>query len=640
MHIPIGRVPAGVLAGAFACTLLAAGGCAADRVTTSAQAGDAGSVRLEIVSGNGQQAPPGAELPQPLVVRALNAAGTPIANQIINFRVTAGGGSVFAGTAKTNSNGYAREWWTLGPQPGTNRVEARAVHAGTGERLVFGVFEATATTTPTPVVGSVTVTPAADTIEVGGTVQLAATVRDAGGGVMSGATVAWSSTNGAVASVSSSGLVTGAAAGAAIVIAESGGKSDSAVITVAAAPPPPAGPLAVFPGAEGFGTTTPAGRGGQVIRVTNLSDAGPGSLRAALTAPGPRIVVFDVAGTITLSDYAIISEPFVTVAGQTAPSPGITLRGAGLDIRTHDVLVQHLRIRVGDAASGPNPENRDAFQILGPGAYNVVIDHVSASWSTDEVGSTWYPLRDVTIRHSIISEGLNRSIHPEGAHSTGVLVGDNSDRVAIIGNLFAHNYDRNPQAKGNTHTVIVNNLIYNSGYYAVRLSDPDNSGALSSSVVGNVMVTGPSSVNDYLVSVSSTVKPGTRVYVRDNIAPTELRVSSGLSFDPITSSAPLWPSALSVRPASGVEQWVLAGAGARPADRDAVDARVVNEVRTRTGRIIDSQNDVGGWPALAPTTRVLALPANPGGDDDGDGYTNLEEWLHRLAAEVEGRPAP
>jgi len=397
----------------------------------------------------------------------------------------------------------------------------------------------------------------------------------------------------------------------------------------------------VFPGAEGFGVATPAGRGGRVIRVTSLDDAGPGTLRAALAAAGARTIIFDVAGTITLTDYLEVTEPFVTLAGQTAPSPGITLRGAGLEISTHDVLVQHLRVRVGDTDAGPDPENRDALQVLGPGAYNVVIDHVSLSWATDEVASTWYPLRDVTIRHSIISEGLNRSAHPAGAHSSGLLIGDHSERVAVIGNLFAHNNDRNPLAKGNTSSLIVNNLIYDPGYRAIDLSDPEDAGPLRASIVGNVMVRGPSSSERGLVWISRSMKDGSRVFIADNAAPRVLDGARRSGADPVVREPPVWTSPLTVRPSGAVERWVLERAGARPADRDAVDRRLVQEVRSRGGRVIDSQTEAGGWPALAPTTRALALPANPGGDDDGDGYTNLEEWLHRLAAEVEGRrPAP
>ena len=154
--------------------------------------------------------------------------------------------------------------------------------------------------------------------------------------------------------------------------------------------------LPVFPGAEGFGTRTPAGRGGKVIEITSLADDGPGTLRAALQDPSPRIIVFRVAGTIELRGELAIAQPFVTVAGQTAPGGGISIKNAGIGISTHDVLIQHLRVRPGKEGR-VNPENNDAISILGRhgnvgGAYNVVLDHISASWGEDETISTWYEI--------------------------------------------------------------------------------------------------------------------------------------------------------------------------------------------------------------------------------------------------------
>lgn len=397
--------------------------------------------------------------------------------------------------------------------------------------------------------------------------------------------------------------------------------------------------IPVFPGAQGFGTKTPAGRGGAIVRVTNLDDDGQGSFRAALRVPGPKTILFEVGGTVHLSADLDVSDPYVTIAGQSAPNPGITLRGAGLRVFSHDVLVQHIRIRVGDAFEGPDPEIRDAFQVLGPDAHDVVIDHVSASWGIDETTSTWYPLHDVTISQCIISEGLNRSLHPEGPHSAGLLVGDSSQRIAVIGNLLAHNNDRNPILKGNTSAIVLNNLIYDPGYRSIRISDPEGSGPTIATIVGNVLRTGPSTENDYLVSFSRTIKRGTRVYLLDNVARTSIHMSGNLAFDPIVDTAPIWIPTLVVRPSGEVMDWVLSRAGARPADRDAVDQRIVREVRTTQGQMIDSQNDVGGWPAQQPSRRPLLVPADPSGDADADGYTNLEEWLHELSAALEAGPA-
>jgi hypothetical protein len=399
---------------------------------------------------------------------------------------------------------------------------------------------------------------------------------------------------------------------------------------------PSEGLLPVIPGLSGFGVDTPAGRGGTIVRVTTLADRGEGSFRAALATPGRRVIVFEVAGTIELSDDLVIAEPFITVAGQTAPSPGVTLRGAGLRIVTHDVLVQHLRIRVGNDSAGPRLENRDGLQILGPRAFNVVIDHVSVSWAVDEGVSTWYPVRDVTIANSIVAEGLLHAGHPNGEHSTGVLVGDHAIRVAVIGNLLAHNNRRNPMAKGQTASFIANNLIYDPGVVAIHLGNSDRSGPHRAAIVGNVFTPGPSTSTTALVTLQPNLHEDTRLHVSGNVAPALLAGAQSLAFDPLADHAPLWPEGFAAWPAADVEQWVLTHAGARPADRDTVDRRLVTEVADQTGRIIDRPEEVGGWPALTPAHQPLELPPLPHGDDDGDGYTNLEEWLHERAARVEG----
>lgn len=410
---------------------------------------------------------------------------------------------------------------------------------------------------------------------------------------------------------------------------------------------PPAAYFPVFPGAMGFGAETSAGRGGALLKVTNLKDSGFGSLRAAVEAPGPRIIVFEVSGTITLSSYLRITKPYVTIAGQSAPPPGITIKGAGLSIQTHDVLVRHLRIRVGDSPSGPNPEDRDAFQLIGKykkgrGLYNVVIDHVSASWAVDENGSTWFPLHDVTISNSIISEGLQKTSIRAEAHSAGMLIGDHSRNVAFIGNLLAHNNSRYPLIKGGVSAVVLNNLSYNCGWGWMYLDDTFKSGPSSVSAVGNVFIGGPNSDNNWSpIWVRKSMPTGTEIFLSDDRA-----FGKGFSgklfrhdtsFDPRTTFPPVWHPALRVFDSKTVENRVLSNVGARPLDRDSVDERIVREVKRRTGHIIDSQREVGGWPEARRTYRPFKSPLHPNGDDDGDGYTNIEEVLNLMAVELEGR---
>lgn len=409
---------------------------------------------------------------------------------------------------------------------------------------------------------------------------------------------------------------------------------------------PGARTLPVFPGAEGFGSTTTAGRGGRIIKVRNLNDAGPESLREALATTGPRIVVFEVGGTIRLARSLKIREPFVTLAGQTAPSPGITLRGAGIVVQTHDVLIQHIRIRVGDDPAGPAPRTRDAVQIVGPSAHNVFIDHVSASWSIDELVGTGAGVRNVTISNSVLSEALHASHHPDGPHSKGVLIGDNSHAVSLIGNLFAHNFDRNPALKGDVSALVVNNLFYNWGNGAATQlwQDRDRTRAPTrATLAANAYIHGPDTPRGAsLVKIRSSLEPGTQIYLADQLTSGPqhdgklVELTGEFSYNPKAASPPVW-AAITIRPAATLEEWTSLNAGARPSDRDDVDLRIVRDLRQRAGRIIDSQRDVGGWPDHPGSSRALVLPEEPHRDDDGDGYTNLEEWLHRYSEEVEGR---
>ncbi len=385
--------------------------------------------------------------------------------------------------------------------------------------------------------------------------------------------------------------------------------------------------LCVFPGAEGFGVTTAAGRGGRIIHVTNLNDGGSGSLRDALEASGARIVVFDVSGMISLQDLIKITDPFITIAGQTAPEPGITLQHWGIEIKTHDVLLQHLRVRVGDE-SGNEPDG----VYVSTDAYNVVIDHVSISWAIDENLSTGtIPNQDVTISNSIIAEALDDSTHSEGPHSKGFLLGEDSQRIACVRNVFAHNYDRQlAYHKGNTSAVYVNNLSYGAGKKGA-FEIKAEAGPISAALVGNLAILGPNLADEPGQPVYLTSTGNSQIYLSDNPG----FIVKGT--DGIVSEAPLMPTPMTILPGSQVEGSILQTAGAYPAFRDAVDVRIVNQIKTRTGRIIDDEMDVGGWPVLAENERPFVVPANPDNDDDGDGYTNIEEELHRYAAIVEGR---
>ena len=392
------------------------------------------------------------------------------------------------------------------------------------------------------------------------------------------------------------------------------------------------GPLRVFPGAQGFGTETRAGRGGQIIKVTNLNDSGAGSLRAALAASGARIIVFEVGGSINLSSSLNVSSPFVTIAGQTAPAPGIMLRGGGININTNDVLVQHLAIRPGANASDPLA---DGISINNSQGWNIVLDHLSLQWAPDEQISTWIAPRDITVSNCIIAEGMGEK--------HGMLIGDSTKNVTLMGNLFAHNGDRNPAQKGDTSVVYANNVVYNPGGwehtyfsdngYNDRTGD-GFSGPVLAAMVGNVFIDGVNSNKIYTGIGVAKVAPGSKVYQSDNSRNRGNAYSSSMPAVTVSTS-PIDLSGYRIETnLNKIQNSVLAYAGTRPGERDAVDARIVNDVKKGTGSIPGSQPL---YPTYLSTIRAFQTPANPHGDDDGDGYTNIEALLHQMAAQVEGR---
>jgi pectate lyase len=391
-------------------------------------------------------------------------------------------------------------------------------------------------------------------------------------------------------------------------------------------------PDPAFPGAVGWAARTPGGRGGQILRVTTLANAGPGSFRAAVETRGPRIIVFEVGGVIDLDRQTIrVAEPYLTIAGQTAPSPGITFIRGGMDIATHDVIVQHIRIRPGSAGAARS-SGWDEDSLSTQGASNVIVDHCTLTWGTDEnlsasgprfTGATPADWRagashDITFSHNIIAEGLAHSTHSKGEHSKGSLIHDNATNVLIYGNLYAHNVERSPLFKGGVAGAVVNNFIYNPGPRAVHYNlmaqewgdKPHETGLMSA--VGNVLRAGPSTPSA-LAFLMIGGDGDLRYFGRDNIAVDALGRPLPMLGRYTTSSAriieerraPIWPEGLEAIPARDVQRWVLANAGARPWDRDAHDVRVIADVAEGRGRIIDSEAEVGGYPVQAETRRAF-----------------------------------
>jgi hypothetical protein len=402
-------------------------------------------------------------------------------------------------------------------------------------------------------------------------------------------------------------------------------------LAVMSAAVPATAPEPAFPGAMGWAAHTQGGRGGRILRVTTLAADGPGSLVAALEAQGPRTIVFEVGGVIDLAARELkISEPFLTVAGQTAPSPGITLIRTGIDIVTHDVILQHIRIRTGTGGAN-RPEKWEPDAISTVNAYNVIVDHCSLTWAVDEnlsasgprfTGATpddWRKAvsHDITFSNNLIAEGLAHATHSKGEHSKGSLIHDNVSNILIIGNLYAHNSERNPLFKGGVRGMVINNLIYDPGPRAVHYNlIPEEWYGREYQVgrmalMGNVLRAGPSTpehVALFMLGGSGDIE----LYANDNIAVDRLGSQLPTTGRYTTSKArilpgqrPVLPFGVTLLPANEVEEAVVRNAGARPWDRDAVDARIVADTVEGRGQIIDSEAQVGGYPRQAETRHAF-----------------------------------
>lgn len=423
----------------------------------------------------------------------------------------------------------------------------------------------------------------------------------------------------------------------------------------------PPDPQLAFPGAEGAGRFAQGGRGGRVIAVTNLDDSGPGSLRAAVEAEGPRTVVFRVSGTIRLAKPLRIANARITIAGQTAPGDGITIRDHPLIVAADDVVIRYFRSRLGDESK----TEADAISIVA--GHRIILDHVSASWSVDETLSAsanydrpdqgfW----DLTVQWSIISESLTHSLHAKGEHGYGSLIrGGRGSRISFHHNLWANhearmprpgNYDGPDRDPVGAFFDFRSNVFYNwgkghSGYNA------DKASLSAYDFVDNAYVAGPDSVKPIAFEESDTLA---RAWFAGNsmngtIPADPWSLVAGIEPEGYRLARPVEVAPVAPDPAPSAYVRVLANAGASKV-RDAVDLRVIEGVRDRSGRQIDSQAQVGGWPEL----RSLPAPPDSDGDGmpdawerthhldphdpadgnmdaDGDGYTNLEQWLAEAA---------
>lgn len=465
----------------------------------------------------------------------------------------------------------------------------------------------------------------------------------------------------------------------------------------------PQAEIPAFPGAEGGGKYSFGGRGGKVLVVTNLNDDGPGSFRWACEQGGARIIVFNVAGIIRLKSPLIIRAPYISIEGQSAPGNGVCVAGESIWINTHDVIIRYMRFRRGETNVGRRDD-----AIGGNPVGNIIIDHVSASWGLDENMSMYrhmyndstgtqeqkMPTVNLTIQHSIFAEGLDTWNHAFGS----TLGGENA---TFMRNLWADNTGRNPSIGWNGTFNFVNNVVFNWVHRSVDGGDY----TATYNIINNYFKPGPATSKTALVghrilnpeSGRSKLKYKVfgRAYVEGNImegypAITKDNWAGGVQVEDehdqdqpdagkyteyMRFNKPFPMAPVTIVSAKEAFDYVLKNAGATLPERDPVDARVVEQVRTgkinypkdvklpatqfehrrlpvdsyKMGIITDI-NQVGGYPEYKGTPykdadndglpdaweKQHGLNANDAGDasldKDKDGYTNIEEFLHEVAA--------
>lgn len=431
-----------------------------------------------------------------------------------------------------------------------------------------------------------------------------------------------------------------------------------------------------FPGAEGYGRYAIGGRGGKVVYVTNLNDSGPGSLREAVTNDiGPRTIVFNVSGIITLQSRLVLSNPFVTIAGQTAPGKGICIRSAPFGFTGNDVIVRHLRLRLG---AGPTYDGMGQT-----GANHSILDHCSISWTIDEAYSSRGG-KNITLQRTLISEALNAAGHanyPAGTeHGYAATIG--GDVGSFHHNLLAHCYGRNWSLggglDGNAYFAgrldITNNVVYNWGSRAT------DGGAHELNFVNNYYKPGAGTTLFYALTIDheGTGLGTQRAYFAGNVMPGHFNESNQTAgrraryFNGAQNtyetfvSKPFFPSNVTTQSAANAYKSVLSDVGASQPGLDNHDIRMINETFNGTCSVTgsvtkkkgfpDHQNDAGGYESYPNTSRpadwdtdkdglpdfwermIGTSPNSPAGnfsdsnaDPDGDGYTNLEDYLNWMA---------
>lgn len=431
---------------------------------------------------------------------------------------------------------------------------------------------------------------------------------------------------------------------AAIVVAGCSGPTNASQ----PAPEPVKGERA-FPGAVGYGAASKGGRGGRIIAVDTLADSGPGSLRACVEADGPRVCVFRVAGLIRFTTRPpTIANPFLTIAGQTAPGGGITIAHDGgetgrtpiLVKNNHDVVIRHIRVR--NDRAGTHRGSEDSFTI--ENSRNIILDHVSASWARDELVNGYGDNDWVTISNSIFAEGIPK--HDKCA----LLASDpkGPQHLSFIGNICAHNGDRNPDLNfpPGSCAEVVNNILYNGQSEFAEIWE--SFGGVPVSLIGNSFIAGKNTRPDTIGIARNVIgsKGEARVFLADNRFDGDFVHVSPL-LKAVEVASPPCPGTIKAAPAQQAYEQVLRWAGAFP--RDAIDRKVVNQIRDRKGQIVkqpglippadpgtpypdaDGDGMDDGWEAR---NRADPRRADAWADGDGNGLANLDQYLDWLSRKL------
>lgn len=445
-----------------------------------------------------------------------------------------------------------------------------------------------------------------------------------------------------------------------------------------------------FPGAEGFGKYTSGGRGGEVYTVTNLNDSGEGSFRFGLEMEGARTIIFAVSGTIELETDINIRNDSISIFGQTAPGDGIATSGRSTVINADNVIIQYVRFRPGDI-SNQNADGLDA--LWGREQENIMLDHLSLSWSVDETGS-FYDNKNFTLQWSILSESMYESLHGKGTHGYGGIWGGQG--ATFHHNLLAHHNSRNPRFNGSRYSGqpdlemvdYRNNVIYNWGsnsayaaeggsynivnnYYKPGAATKSNRDRIIQPWPDNGSNAQPAGTHGVFY-IDGNYVDGSEEVTTDNWQGVDMSNSFsnyGITMGDLYTAEPFEVEDIeSFETADEAYLRVLEYAGAILPRRDTVDARVIHEVETGTSTfggaygdglgIIDSQEDVGGWPELLsaappqdsdgdgiPDSWETENGLDPDNADDGNeittsGYSNLELYVHTIQQQTEFLPAP